>query len=146
MGLPATKLQTPDHELLDAYSRAVIHAVERVAPAVVSINVSAPGTEKRSRAQTGSGSGFVFTPDGLVLTNSHVVDGASAIDVTLPDGRECPADLIGEDPDTDVAVIRITASDLTAVEFGDSQTLRPGSSSSPSATPTASSTPSPPAS
>jgi S1-C subfamily serine protease len=117
MGLPATRLQTPDHELLDAYSRAVIHAVERVAPAVVSINVSAPGAEKRSRAQTGSGSGFVFASDGLV---------ASAIDVTLPDGRECPADLIGQDRDSDVAVIRITASDLTAVEFGDSQTLRPG--------------------
>ena len=113
MGHPATKLQTPDHELLDAYSRAVIHAVERVAPAVVSINVSAPGTAKRSRAQAGSGSGFVFASDGLILTNSHVVDGASTIDVTLPDGRECPADLIGQDRDTDVAVIRITASDLS---------------------------------
>ena len=126
MGLPAAKLQTPDDELLDAYSRAVIHAVERVAPAVVSINVSAPGTAKRSRAQAGSGSGFVFASDGLILTNSHVVDGASTIDVTLPDGRECPADLIGQDRDTDVAVIRITASDLSSVEFGDSQTLKPG--------------------
>ncbi len=126
MGLPATRLQTPDHELLDAYSRAVIHAVDRVAPAVVSINVSAPGSQKRTRAQTGSGSGFVFATDGLILTNSHVVDGAATIDVTLPDGRECPADLIGQDRDTDVAVIRITASDLTAVEFGDSQALRPG--------------------
>jgi len=97
-----------------------------VAPAVVSINVSAPGSEKRSRAQAGSGSGFVFASDGLVLTNSHVVDGASAIDVTLPDGRECQADLIGQDRDTDVAVIRITAPELSAVEFGDSRTLRPG--------------------
>ena len=87
MGLPATRLRTPDHELLDAYSRAVIHAVERVAPAVVSINVGAPSTAKRSRAQAGTGSGFVFTPDGLVLTNSHVVEGA-AIEVTLPDGRD----------------------------------------------------------
>ena len=97
-----------------------------MAPAVVSINVSAPGSEKRSRAQAGSGSGFVFASDGLVLTNSHVVDGASAIDVTLPDGRECQADLIGQDRDTDVAVIRITAPELSAVEFGDSRTLRPG--------------------
>jgi S1-C subfamily serine protease len=126
MGFPANKLQTPDHELLDAYSRAVIHAVNRVAPAVVSINVSAPGAAKRSHAQAGSGSGFVFATDGLILTNSHVVDGAASIDVTLPDGRECPADLIGQDRDSDVAVIRITASDLSAVEFGDSQALRPG--------------------
>ena len=126
MGLPANKLQTPDHELLDAYSRAVIHAVERVAPAVVSIDVRAPGAARRSHAQAGSGSGFVFATDGLILTNSHVVDGAASIDVTLPDGRECPADLIGQDRDTDVAVIRITASDLSAVEFGDSQALRPG--------------------
>jgi len=126
MGLPSTKPQTPDHALLDAYSRAVIQAVERVAPAVVSIDVRKSGTARRSRAQAGSGSGFVFATDGLVLTNSHVVDGASAIDVTLPDGRECQADLIGQDRDTDVAVIRISASDLVAVDFGDSQALRPG--------------------
>jgi S1-C subfamily serine protease len=124
---PATaRQQTPDHELLDAYSRAVIHAVERVAPAVVSIDVRTSGSERRSPAQAGSGSGFVFATDGLILTNSHVVDGASAIDVTLPDGRECSADLIGQDRDSDVAVIRITASDLSGVEFGDSQRLRPG--------------------
>jgi len=127
MGLPASaKYQTPDHELLDAYSRAVIHAVDRVAPAVVSIDVRKTGSERRSPAQAGTGSGFVFATDGLVLTNSHVVDGASGIDVVLPDGRECQADLIGQDRDTDVAVIKISASDLSAVEFGDSQTLRPG--------------------
>jgi S1-C subfamily serine protease len=126
MGFPAPRLDSRDPELLDAYSRAVIHAVERVAPAVVSINVAAPGTARRSPAQAGSGSGFVFATDGLILTNSHVVDGASTIDVTLPDGRECSADLIGQDRDSDVAVIRITASDLSAVEFGNSQALRPG--------------------
>jgi len=124
MGLPSS---LPDYELLDAYSRAVIHAVERVAPAVVSIDVGqAAASARRSPAQTGSGSGFIFATDGLVLTNSHVVDGAATIDVTLPDGRECHADLIGHDRDTDVAIIRITASDLTAVEFGNSQTLKPG--------------------
>ncbi len=127
MGLASSAAQPlPDHELLDAYSRAVIHAVERVAPAVVTIDVRKSGTARRSPAQAGTGSGFVFATDGLVLTNSHVVDDASGIDVTLPDGRECQADLIGQDRDTDVAVIRITASDLTAVEFGDSQMLRPG--------------------
>jgi S1-C subfamily serine protease len=116
----------PDHDLLDAYSRAVIYAVERVAPAVVSIDVGKPSATRRSPAQAGSGSGFIFATDGLVLTNSHVVDGAATIDVTLPDGRECHADLIGQDRDTDVAIIRITAADLTAVEFGSSQALRPG--------------------
>jgi S1-C subfamily serine protease len=118
--------ETPDHELLDAYSRAVIHAVERVAPAVVNIDVRKNARAERSPAREGSGSGFVFATDGLVLTNSHVVDGASHIDVTLPDGRECRADLIGQDRDTDVAIVRISASDLSAVEFGDSQALRPG--------------------
>jgi S1-C subfamily serine protease len=125
MPIPIKK-ETPDHELLDAYSRAVIHAVERVAPAVVNIDVRKDAGERRSPAREGSGSGFIFATDGLVLTNSHVVDGASHIDVTLPDGRECQADLIGQDRDTDVAIVRITASDLTAVDFGDSQALRPG--------------------
>jgi S1-C subfamily serine protease len=117
-----------DQALLDAYSRAVIEAVELVAPAVVSIDVHKRGadTARRSPAQAGSGSGFVFATDGLILTNSHVVEGASEIDVTLPDGREQRADLIGHDPDTDVAVLKITAPDLTALPFGDSQALRPG--------------------
>jgi S1-C subfamily serine protease len=126
MGLPSSS-SIPDAELLDAYSRAVIHAVERVAPAVVSIDVGkASEAARRTPAQAGSGSGFVFATDGLVLTNSHVVDGATSIDVTLPDGRACHADLIGQDRDTDVAIVRISASDLTAVEFGSSQALRPG--------------------
>jgi S1-C subfamily serine protease len=122
----ADRQPTPDHELLDAYSRAVIHAVDRVAPAVVSIDVGKAGAARRSPAQTGTGSGFVFATDGLVLTNSHVVDGASMIDVVLTDGRECRADLIGQDRDTDIAIVKITASDLTAVTFGDSQALKPG--------------------
>jgi S1-C subfamily serine protease len=118
----------PDQPLLDAYSRAVIDAVELVAPAVVSIDVRQRGTgpARRSPAQAGAGSGFVFAADGLIITNSHVVEDASEIDVTLPDGRERRADLIGHDPDTDVAVLRISAPDLTALTFGDSQALRPG--------------------
>ena len=127
MGLPSTESLT-NGDLLDAYSRAVVQAVERVSPSVVSIDVRHRGEKagRRPRTQAGSGSGFVFASDGLILTNSHVVEGASEIDVTLPDGRERRADVIGQDPDTDVAVIRISAPDLTAVTFGDSTLLRPG--------------------
>jgi S1-C subfamily serine protease len=116
----------PEYELLDAYSRTVIHTVERVSPSVVSIDVRTKSQERRTPSQAGSGSGFIFTSDGLILTNSHVVDGATAIDVTLPDGRERQADLIGQDRDNDVAIVRISADDLLAVEFGDSRALRPG--------------------
>ena len=118
----------PDQPLLDAYSQAVVNAVELVASAVVSVDVRkrGTGTGRRSPAQAGTGSGFVFAADGLILTNSHVVDEASGIDVVLPDGRERAADLIGQDPDTDVAVLRISAAELTALPFGDSQALRPG--------------------
>jgi S1-C subfamily serine protease len=119
---------TDDH-LLDAYSRAVTHAVEVVAPSVVSIEVHAKRASQgreRSRERAGSGSGFVFAADGLILTNSHVVEGAARVSVTLPDGRDCDADIVGQDPHTDVAVLRISAPELTAAEFGDSRALRPG--------------------
>jgi S1-C subfamily serine protease len=125
MGTPNLQYAS-DAPLLDAYSRAVTTAVERVSPAVVTVDVRARGKNRRSPAQAGTGSGFVFAGDGLVLTNSHVVDGAGEIEVTLPDGRECRADLIGQDGDTDVAVVKISAPDLTAVDFGDSHALRPG--------------------
>jgi len=118
-----------DDHLLDAYSRAVTHAVEVVAPSVVSIDVSAERRAEergRSRAHAGSGSGFIFAADGLILTNSHVVERASHVTVTLPDGRECDADIVGQDPHTDIAVVRISATELTAAELGDSRTLRPG--------------------
>jgi S1-C subfamily serine protease len=120
--------QTDDH-LLDAYSRAVMHAVEAVAPSVVSIEVEGPRPSQergRPRDGVGSGSGFVFAADGLILTNSHVVEGASRVTVALPDGRDCPADVVGLDPHTDIAVVRISAPELSAAALGDSRTLRPG--------------------
>ena len=107
--------RTHDDELLDAYSQAVIGAVETVGPAVVNVH----------RGDAGAGSGVIFTPDGLVLTNHHVVHGAAKVEVILPDGRALRADVIGQDAATDLAVLRVDAT-VPWAKFGDSRRLKVG--------------------
>jgi S1-C subfamily serine protease len=110
--------QPDDRELLDAYSSAVTRAVDLIAPAVVRID-----------AGRGSGSGVIFTPDGLILSNCHVIDGARHVRVVMADGRSLAADLVGDDADTDLAVVRADASSgpgLPWATFGDSRAVRVG--------------------
>ncbi|HSP07636.1 MAG TPA: trypsin-like peptidase domain-containing protein [Acidobacteriota bacterium] len=108
---------SPDVELLDSYSKAVVSASSRVGPSVAKIDV-VQGSRRGERQ--GSGSGFLFTPDGFLLTNSHVVHRAEKIDVLLSDGRRFSAENVGDDPETDLAVLRVHGSNLVPVQFGDS--------------------------
>jgi S1-C subfamily serine protease len=123
--LPAT--DAADEPLLDAYSQAVMRAAERISPSVVNIDVrKRPDGRQLQPERSGSGSGFIISQDGLVLTNSHVVHGADRIEVVLPDGRRPDTTLVGEDPDTDLAVLRVYAPNLQAVPLGESKNVRVG--------------------
>ena len=123
---PAPASSAPaDLAALDAYSSIVVRAVERVGPSVALVSVRKPAGSRRAE-RGGTGSGFAFTPDGYLLTNSHVVHGARSIRVAFASGREFDADLIGEDVDTDVAVVRVGADRLPTAELGCSATLRVG--------------------
>lgn len=118
-----SEARASDTALLDAYSRAVVDVVEKLSPSVVHIQVAG---RRRGRENEGSGSGFIFAPDGFVLTNSHVVRGATHMDAVLMDGRRLTADLVGDDPDTDLAVVRIHESGLPPAVMGNSDALKAG--------------------
>lgn len=125
----APRSVAPDEtEVFDAYSKAVMQAADKISPAVVNVEVSprASGDAPSRTRPHATGSGFIFTPDGYILTNSHVVHGAGRLDVTLSDGRRMRADLVGDDPETDLAVLRISAGDLNAAPLGDSNRIRVG--------------------
>ncbi len=111
----------PEGELLDAYSRAVVKVADEVGPSTV--NIEARGRDGRRQ---GSGSGFIITPDGFALTNSHVVHNAGKIEVTLPDGRHPDAHVVGDDPHTDLAVVRLFAPQLRPARLGESGNVRVG--------------------
>ncbi len=120
-------LPSADDELLDSYSRTVSRVVDKVRPTVVNIRAQRLRPERPNGMDSGgSGSGFVIAPDGYILTNSHVVHGAGQLEVALADGRSMNGSLVGDDPEADLAVIRVQAADLVHVKLGDSQSVRVG--------------------
>lgn len=125
--LGLTTIDENEREAFDAYSRLVISTVEKIGPAVVQVEIT---RRVRSRRQVedvqGGGSGVIFTPDGFLVTNSHVVHGAHHLHVTLSDGRSFNGHLVGDDPHTDLAVVQIQGNNLPMARFGDSAKLRPG--------------------
>ncbi|HUL50964.1 MAG TPA: trypsin-like peptidase domain-containing protein [Candidatus Nitrosotalea sp.] len=124
---PMAREAASDDSLLDAYSQAVVCAAERVSPSVVRIEVRKGSRQSgRGRDAAGSGSGFLISHDGLILTNSHVVRGAEKVNVILNDGRRPDGDVLGEDPETDLAVLRVYAPNLRPVQLGESRNLRVG--------------------
>src|SRR5574340_862095 len=124
-GSQAGPVETSDLELLDAYSRAIIQVVEEVGPAVVGISIGVQ-SPRQAAEQAGAGSGVIIAPDGYILTNDHVVAGAKLLRATLEDGRTLPAEVIGTDPATDLAVIRVNAAGLPFANLGDSAALSVG--------------------
>jgi S1-C subfamily serine protease len=123
----ARDMASDDTALLDAYSRAVIDALERTRAGVVSIHLEVATGQRHAGAHGASGSGFLITPDGYLLTNSHVVESGAALQVRLEDETQLPAQLVGTDPDTDLALVRVGAPrQLSHLELGDSSRLRVG--------------------
>ena len=118
-----------DAELLDSYSRTITGVVGQVAEAVVHIQVQKPANDRRSRESKlmpASGSGFIISTDGFVVTNNHVIEMAQDIKVALADGRTVNAELKGADPSTDIAVLKIDVTGLKALSFANSESLQPG--------------------
>src|SRR5215470_566621 len=122
-GTDASSVES-DGALLDAYSRAVTAAVARVRPSVVHIQVQRGS--RRGPSRQGTGSGFTIAPDGYLITNSHVAGGASALQATLPDGRTVDGALVGDDPDSDLAVVKIGADGLAYGRLADSSLIQVG--------------------
>ena len=118
-----------ESEIFDSYSRSVVNASEKVSPSVVKIEIEARVRKSRGGQipnQTGSGSGFIFTPDGFILTNSHVVHNAGKIKVVMQNGGRFEANLVGDDPDTDLAVVRVDAPQIVSTRLGSSANLKVG--------------------